>query len=108
MALRADRAVQRVRQPADADGLFAALGPYLEHALQPLAQHISRDAMRAFILETRRELHDLAACRTVGGVYAESLTITKPGDNASSLEVGGYLGVSAPAGSTPDVTSQRW
>ena len=73
-------------------GLFATLGTYLEHALQPLEPHISRDAVRAFILEMRRELDDLAACRTAG-VYVEDLTVTECGDKSTSLEVEGWLGV---------------
>ena len=73
-------------------GAIAALGIYLEHALQPLEPHISRDAVRAFTLETRRELDDLTACRTAG-VYVEDLTVTECGDKSTSLEVEGSLGV---------------
>ena len=73
-------------------GLYASFGSYLEHALQPLEPHVTRQAIRAFVLETRAELDELAACHTVGNVYAESLTITEPDDNAISLEVEGYLG----------------
>ena len=86
-------------------GLYAAFGSYLEQALQPLEPHVTRQAVRAFVLETRAELDELAACHTVGNVYAESLTITEPADNAISLEVEAALGGVAPRGSTPDVTS---
>ena len=86
-------------------GLYASFGSYLEQALQPLEPHVTRQAVRAFTLETRAELDELAACHTVGNVYTESLTITEPDDNAISLEVEAALGGVAPRGSTPDVTS---
>ena len=72
-------------------GLFAALGAYLEHALQALEPHVSRDAVRAFILETRGEVDELAACHTAGDVYLESLTVTEAGDKTVSFEVEGAL-----------------
>lgn len=74
-------------------GLFAALGAYLEHALQPLEAHVGRGAIRACILETRCELDALATHRTAGGVYLERLTITAAGDTLASIEVEGSLGV---------------
>ena len=74
-------------------GLFVALGTYLEHALQP---HVSRAAVRAFILETRRELDDLAPCPTTAGVYLETLTLTEPGDNTVTLEIDAALGAAGP------------
>ena len=77
-------------------GLYASFGSYLEQALQPLEPHVSREAVRAFTLETRAELDELAACHTVGNVYAESLTITEPADNAITLEVEASLGHAAP------------
>ena len=77
-------------------GLFASLGSYLERALQPLEPHISRDAVRAFVLETRSEVDELAACRTVGEVYGEELTITELDDRSVSFEVEGSLGDEAP------------
>lgn len=77
-------------------GLFAALGIYLEHALQPLEPHFSRNAVRAFILETRREFDDLTACPTAGGVYVETITITEPGDNTISIEIDAALGTAGP------------
>ena len=73
-------------------GLSASLGDYLEQVLQPLALPISRDAIRAFILETRCEVDELAACRTVGDKYVESLSVTESDDKAISLEVEGWLG----------------
>ena len=73
-------------------GLFAAIGSFLELALQPLEPHISRHAVRAFALEMRRELDELAACCTVGEVYLEDLTITEQGNKSVSLEVEGSLG----------------
>lgn len=72
--------------------LSDSLGDYLEQVLQPLTLPISRDAIRAFILETRREVDELAACRAADCVYAESLTISKPGGKAVSLEVEAWLG----------------
>ena len=56
-----DRAEARfVKEALSAlQGLYALFGSYLEHALQPLEPHISRDTVRTFILETRRELDDL-------------------------------------------------
>lgn len=52
--------------------------------------------MCAFILETRRELDDLAACPTAGGVYVETLAVTEPGDNTISLEIDAALGHARP------------
>ena len=46
-------------------GLSGSIGDYLEQVLRPLAPRISQDAIDALILETRRELDELAACRTV-------------------------------------------
>ena len=77
-------------------GLFASLGIYLEQALQPLEPHISRDAVRAFILETRHELDDLAACIADADMCAEILTVTEPGDKAISLEVHASLEIREP------------
>ena len=84
-------------------GLYALFGSYLEHALQPLEPLVTRAAVRAFILETRRELDDLATCYTIGDVHAETLTITEPGDNAISLEVEGSLGGCGGVCPGPDV-----
>ena len=74
-------------------GLFATLGTYLEHALQPLEPHISRHAVRAFVLETRGEVDELAACHTAGDVYLESLSATTAGNKSVCIEVEGSLGV---------------
>ena len=71
--------------------LFDSIGDYLQQVLPPLGPHISRDAIRAFILETRRELDELKACRTVGNMYVECLTITEADDGAIDLEVEGSL-----------------
>ena len=76
--------------------LYALFGAYLEQALQPLEPLIGRDAIHAFVLETRAEVDELAACHTVGDVYVECLTITEPGDNAISLEVEASLGNAGP------------
>ena len=76
-------------------GLFATIGIYLEHTLQPLGPHVIRDAVRALILETRRELDDLAA-RPMDGVYLEALTIAAADDKTVNLEVEGSLGVPEP------------
>ena len=72
--------------------LVDAIGDYFEQVLQPLAPHVGRHALHAFILETRREVDELAACHTVGDGYLESLTITEPDDNTISLEVEGWFG----------------
>ena len=80
-------------------GLFASLGSYLERALQPLEPHISRDAMRAFVLETRSEVDELAACCTADAVYVEALTDTELGDKSESLVVEVSLDVMNPAAS---------
>ena len=93
-----DRAAARLVNEALSalQALYALFGSYLEHALQPLEPHISRDAVRAFVLETRDEVDDLAACHTLGDLYLESLTITAPGDSPISLEVEGSLGAAGP------------
>ena len=80
--------------------LYALFGDYLEQALQPLEPLIGRDAIHAFVLETRAEVDELAACHTVGDVYVESLTITEPGDKSMSIEVEASLGGVAPRGYT--------
>ena len=72
--------------------LSAELGDYLEQVLQPLAPRIGHRAVQAFVLETRHEVDELAACHTLGDVYVETLAVTEPGDKATSLEVEGWLG----------------
>ena len=72
--------------------LYALFFSYLEHALQPLEPPVTRAAVRAFVLEPRRELDDLTACHTVGDGYTETLTVSEPGARAISLEVEGALG----------------
>ena len=67
--------------------LFADLAAGLERALRPLEPHIGRDAARAIILETRRALDDLAAGRTGGDVYVESLTVTGAADKPMNIEI---------------------
>ncbi|MCY4563926.1 MAG: hypothetical protein OXE40_05510 [Gammaproteobacteria bacterium] len=67
--------------------LFTLIGGYLEQTLQPLEPHVSRDAVRAFVLETRRELDELAPRRTADEAYVENLTVTKLRDNWESLAV---------------------
>ena len=74
-------------------GLFVSIGRYLEQVLQALDPPMGHGVANAFILEARRELDELAACRTVDEVYIESLTITESGGNSVSLEVEGSLGV---------------
>ena len=90
----ADRSLQEALSALQS--LFDAIGDYLEQVLQPLATHVGRHALHAFILETRREVDELAACHTVGEGYVEALTITEPDDNAISLEVEASLGGVAP------------
>ena len=72
--------------------LFADLNTCLGQALQPLEPHIGPDAVRAILLETRRELDELAACHTAGDRYVESLTITAAGDKPMSIAIEGLLG----------------
>ena len=80
-------------------GLFAAIGSFLERVLRPLHPHISRDAVRAFVLETRSEVDELAACCTADAVYVEALTVTELGDKSESLVVEVSLDVMNPAAS---------
>ena len=88
--------------------LYALFFSYLEHALRPLEPLVTRAAVRAFILETHRELDDLTARHTLGDGYAETLTVTDSGDRVVSLDVEVSLRVTTPGGSTPVVASQRW
>ena len=76
-------------------GLFASLGTYLEQAVKPLFPYIGRNAIHAFVLETPRELDDLAACSTAGA-YIEGLSVTSSGGRSVGFEVEGSLGVTAP------------
>ena len=68
-------------------GLSDSIGRHLEQALQALEPHITREAVRAFNLETRQELDELAACCTADEVYAETLTVTESADKSESLVV---------------------
>lgn len=77
-------------------GLYDLFGGYLEQALQPFESHVSRQSVRAFVLETRAEVHALAACHTAGNLYAESLSITQPDDKSVSIEVEASLGAARP------------
>ncbi|MDE0212408.1 MAG: hypothetical protein OXJ64_21320 [Boseongicola sp.] len=72
--------------------LSDSIADYLQQALQPLAPSIGRHAVHAFILETRREPRDLAACHSPGNAYVETLTLSEPRPNAVSLEVQGSIG----------------
>ena len=76
-------------------GLFGSFGNYLEQALQPLEPHVSREAVRAFILETLCDLDDLAACRPAGNAYVEDLSvITQSVNRPLNFEIEGSFGVS--------------
>ena len=86
----ADRSLQEALSALRS--LFDAIGDYLEQVLEPLAPRIGHHALHAFILETRREVDELAACHTVGEGYVEVLTITQPDDDTVSLEVEGWFG----------------
>ena len=77
-------------------GIFTSVGRYLEQVLQALDTPMGRGIANAFILEARRELDELAACRTANEVYVESLTVTELGDKSVNLEVEGFLGVAKP------------
>lgn len=90
----ADRSLQEALSALRS--LFDSIGDYLEQVLQPLAPHVGRHALQAFIHETRREVDELAACHTVGDVYVESLTISETDGKAISLEVEGALGCGMP------------
>ena len=72
------------------------LGDYLELVLQPLTLPVSRDAIHAFIQETRREVDELAACHAVGGVYVESLNVIDPGDKSVNIEIEGSWDAAGP------------
>lgn len=72
--------------------LSDSIADYLEQVLWPFPPYIGRRAVHAFILETRREARQLAACHTPGDVYVEALTVTDPDDKAVNLEVEGRFG----------------
>ena len=74
-------------------GIFASVGRYLEQVLQALDTPMGHSVANAFILEARRELDELAACRMVDEVYVEDLIITGRGDKSVSIEVEGSLGI---------------
>ena len=76
-------------------GLFSSLVSYLEKTLQLLEPHVSREALRAFVLETRHELGQLAAYCTGGDMYVEVLTLPESSDKAVNLEVEGSWGIAA-------------
>lgn len=97
------RPLVTIVQGADADGslqgalsalqeLSDSIGDCLERVLQPLTLLVDRDAIHAFILETRRQVDDLAACHAVGDPYVEALTVTDADGKSVSLEVEGFLG----------------
>ena len=77
-------------------GIFTSVGRYLEQVLQALDPLMGRGVANAFILEARRELDELAACRTADEVYVEALTITELGGKSVSFEVEGHLGAAGP------------
>ena len=74
-------------------GLIVSLGSFVERVLLPLHPLVNRDAVRAFALETAREVDEVVACRRVGDMYVEDFTLTKLEDGSLSLEVEGALGV---------------
>ena len=90
----ADRSLQEALSALQC--LLDSIRDYLEQVLQPLNPNVGRHALHAFILETRREVDELAACHAVGERYIEVLTITESDDNAISLEVEASLGGVAP------------
>ena len=73
-------------------GLSDSLGDYLQQVLQPLSPRVDHHAIHVFILETRREVNELAACCAVGEAYVEDLTITESDDRSMSIEIEGSLG----------------
>ena len=77
-------------------GICTSVGRYLEQVLQALDTPMGRGVVNAFILEARRELDELAACRAVGEVYVEDLIITELDDKSRRLEVEGSLGTPVP------------
>ena len=77
-------------------GICTSVGRYLEQVLQALDTPMGRGVAYAFILEARRELDELAACRAVGEVYVEDLIITELDDKSRRLEVEGSLGTPVP------------
>ena len=86
--------------------LSDSLGDYLEQIVQRLKLAIDRDAIYAVILETRREVNELAACCVDGEPYVEELTIAESSDKAVSFEVEASLGVAAPTCSKPGNTQK--
>lgn len=91
--------VQGARTDPSLQGALSALrelsdltGDFLERVLWPLVPHMGRHAVQSVILQTRREVRRLAACHTLGDVYAESLAITRPHDRSISFQVEGSTG----------------
>ena len=77
---QADRLVREALSALQ--GLFASVGRYLEQVLRARDAPMGHGVANAFILEARRELDELAACRTANEVYVEDLTITESGDKS--------------------------
>ena len=91
---KADRFVREALSALQ--GIFTSVGRYLEQVLQALDTAMGRGVANAFILEARRELDELAACRTADEVYVEGLTVTELGGESVSFEVEGHLGAAGP------------
>jgi len=72
-------------------GVFGSMGDYLEQVLKPLTLPVSRAAVHAVVLRTRREVNGLAACRAHGNVYAETLAVTESGGGSVTIEIEGSL-----------------
>ena len=81
-------------------GVFNSMRDYLEQVLKPLTPHVSRDAIHAVILRTRREVNALAACRALGDVYAETLAVTESHDGSLTIDIEGSLRAATQCGDT--------
>ena len=76
-------------------GMFDSMTDFLEQALQPLTRHIGRYAVRAFTLETRAELEELAARRMDYRMYTENLIVTQMSPRCVCVELEACLGAAA-------------
>ena len=72
-------------------GMCDSIADFLEQVLQPLARRIGRNALRAFVLETRAEIDELAA-RLNHQLYTESLTVTQASARSMSVELAACIG----------------
>lgn len=80
-------------------GMTDSMADFLQQVLPPLAWHVGRNAVRAFILETRAEIDELAV-RMDHQLYTESLTVTRMSAKSVCVELEACLGSTTPGGSS--------